>query len=315
MRNIDPVSIRLFLAILEEGSISKAAARECVVPSAVSKRIGALEEMFNVALLERTPKGVSPTPAGEALQHHARSLLQVIDRLQGEMSEYVDGVRGHIRVLTSVSSLATRLPGDIQDFMTIHQRIKIDLAEDITPAIFRAVRDGTTDIGIAPDIVSHEGLQVLPYRRFSLALVVPKDHPLAACTQIAYAQTLDYEQVELSRNSGMAELLGFAARGIKQPKRIRVRVSAYDTVCRMVANGMGVGVVPLFFRSQYEQSLGLSFVPLVDAWAKPTICIAVRSLESLPSAAKVFVAYLNQRIAMEQASDALLDSMSPRIPI
>ena len=86
MRDIDPVSIRLFLATLEEGSIARAAAREAIVPSAVSKRISEMEAELKVPLLDRSVKGVHPTPAGLALAHHARNLLQGMDRMQREMA-------------------------------------------------------------------------------------------------------------------------------------------------------------------------------------------------------------------------------------
>lgn len=303
MRNIDPFSIRLFLAILEEGSIAKAAAREAIVASAVSKRISELEAQFRVPLLERGAKGVTPTPAGEALRHHARMLLQAMDRMDGEMSEYCDGIRGRIRVQASFSSLSSYLPGDIKDFVRSHDRIKLDLQEDITPAIFRAVIDGTCDVGIAPDIADHEGLQIYPYRSLSLAVAVPIGHPLSQHTHLRYAETLEFDQVELNPASGMATLLDNVARDHKPAKHTYIRVGSYETICRMVASNMGIGVVPLFFSQSHAQVFGLKFIPLSDPWAQPMICIAVRESETLPSAAKVFVEHLRQR-GMQDRPDA-----------
>ena len=309
MRDIDPFTIRLFLSVLEEGSIGKAAAREFIVPSAASKRIGELEAMFRMPLLERGAKGVTPTPAGQALQHHARMVLQAMDRLHGEMSEYVDGVRGRIRVMAGVSSLASHLPGDIQEFMRTHERISIDLEENTTPRIFRAVLQGTADVGIAPNIANHEGLQIYPYRSLTLAVVMPDGHPLAKKTQLSYAETLEFEQVELGRSSGLSALLDTAVRDFTRAKRTRIRVHSYETICRMVASGMGIGVVPLFFAQSHGKMFGLHFARLTDAWADPMICIAVRENAPLPSAAKAFVDHLQQRGMDERLQDSLLDVM------
>lgn len=115
-RPIDPVSLRLFVAAVESKSLTRAAKRECIVPSAVSKRISEMEAMFGVPLLERGPKGVRPTPAGQALVVHARTVLQDMGRMHRDMAGYATGVRGHIRLAASVAALSGDLPLDIQSF-------------------------------------------------------------------------------------------------------------------------------------------------------------------------------------------------------
>ncbi|MDH0090202.1 LysR family transcriptional regulator [Achromobacter mucicolens] len=92
-RDIDPVSLRLFLAALEEGSLARAAARENIVPSAVSKRMSEMEDAFGVPLLERGVKGVQPTPAGDALAAHARRVLEDMDRMHRDMAGFATGGR------------------------------------------------------------------------------------------------------------------------------------------------------------------------------------------------------------------------------
>ena len=64
---LDLLSLRLFLTICEEKSIGRAAERECIAPSAVTKRVQELEYLFDVKLLYRNAKGTVPTPVGEAL--------------------------------------------------------------------------------------------------------------------------------------------------------------------------------------------------------------------------------------------------------
>lgn len=292
MRDIDPVSIRLFLATLDEGSIARAAARENIVPSAVSKRISEMEADLRVPLLDRSVKGVHPTPAGEALGHHARALLQGMDRMQREMAGYVDGVRGLIKVLASVTSLSGALPADIMRFRAERPQIEIDVEERTTPAIYRSVREGLADVGVASEFASHEGLQVFPYRRYALAVVLPAGHALAGAPQLAYAQLLDNDLVELSRDSGISQVFDEAAREARTSRTVRARVSSFETICTLVAGGMGVGVAPLYLKAAKEKTLDVRFVPLTDAWAQPRSFVAVRDLDTLPLAARAFVAHL-----------------------
>jgi DNA-binding transcriptional LysR family regulator len=292
VRDLDPVSIRLFLATLEEGSIARAAARENIVPSAVSKRISDLEAQLRVPLLDRGAKGAQATPAGQALAHHARQLLQSMDRMQREMAGYVDGVRGVVKVLASVTSLSGELPADILRFRADRPQIEVDLEERVTPAIYRGVREGVADVGVASEFASHEGLQVFPYRRYVLAAVLPASHARARARSVAYAELLDDDLVELGRDSGIAQVFDEAARAAQAPRTVRARVSSFETICTLVARGMGVGVAPLYLKASKERSLGVRFVPLSDAWAQPRSFVAVRDLQTLPVAVQAFVDHL-----------------------
>lgn len=288
MHRIDPISARLFLAILDAGSIGRAAQREHIVPSAVSRRLAELESMFEVALVERGARGVTATPAGEALAHHARLLLRTIERMGTEMSEYRRGVRGHVRVRASASSLAAGLPELLQAFTHEHEGVKLDLVEQDTPEVFRQVAEGDADIGVAPDIVRH-GLQVFPYHRYDLCAVVPQDHPLARLETARYAQTLVYDQVDLTYGSALSTLLDAAAAQLGMVKRTRIRAMGFESVCRMIGSGMGIGVGPSFLAPTHGPMYRLRFVPFDEPWAHPLICILVRDLESLPQAARALV--------------------------
>lgn len=297
MRDIDPVSIRLFLATLEEGSIARAAARESIVPSAVSKRIADLEAQLRVSLLVRGAKGALPTPAGQALAHHARHLLESMDRMQREMAGYGDGVRGVIKVLASVTSLSGELPADIMRFRAERPQIEVDVEERVTPAVYRSVREGLADVGVASEFASHEGLQVFPYRRYVLAAVLPAGHPRARAKKIAYAELLDNDLVELGRDSGISLVYDEAAREARLSRTVRARVSSFETVCTLVARGLGVGVAPLYLKAAKERALNVRFVPLSDDWAQPRSFVAVRDFDALPVAAQAFVSYLRASAA------------------
>ncbi len=297
MRDIDPISIRLFLATLEEGSIARAAARENIVPSAVSKRISDMEAQLKVPLLERGARGAQATPAGEALARHARHLLQSMERMQREMAGYVQGVRGVIKVLASVTSLSGELPADILRFRTAHPQIEVEVEERTTPAIYRGVREGLADVGVASEFASHEGLQVFPYRRYALAAVLPAGHPRARARRIAYADLLGDDLVELSRDSGISVVFDEAAREARTRRTVRARVSSFEIICTLVGRGMGVGVAPLYLKSAKEKTLGVRFVPLTDGWAQPRSFVAVRDLATLSLAARALVEHLQKNAA------------------
>jgi DNA-binding transcriptional LysR family regulator len=96
-RLFDPVTLKLFVAVCEERNIGRAAEREAIVPSAISKRIAALEDDVGAPLLVRGRRGIEATPAGEALLRQARDILGMMERARVELAEFTSGIVGSAR--------------------------------------------------------------------------------------------------------------------------------------------------------------------------------------------------------------------------
>src|SRR3546814_5638566 len=107
-----------------------------------------MEESLGVALLIRDRRGVQPTSAGRALLHHARAVLQQMDRMHGELDQYGKGLKGHVRLLCNTSALSEYLPDILSDFLTQHPQISVDLEEKMSYDIADAIRNDIADIGI-----------------------------------------------------------------------------------------------------------------------------------------------------------------------
>ncbi|KAG1245055.1 hypothetical protein G6F65_021451 [Rhizopus arrhizus] len=93
----DPTSLKLFISVVEQGTIAAAAEHEHIAAAAISKRISELEENLKIRLLIRTNKGIRPTPAGIALSTMARRALHELDEIAVQMRDYSRGLRGFIR--------------------------------------------------------------------------------------------------------------------------------------------------------------------------------------------------------------------------
>src|ERR1700751_4927801 len=109
----DLVDLRLFLFVVEAASITHGAAQACMALALASERIRLMEESLGAPLLERHRRGVRSTPAGAALAHHAQLVIQQLERMRGELSEYADGFRGRVRLFantTATTATAEFLP-------------------------------------------------------------------------------------------------------------------------------------------------------------------------------------------------------------
>jgi DNA-binding transcriptional LysR family regulator len=202
-RRLDLTSLQLFAAASELGSIGRAAEHEFIAASAASKRIADLEAAVGTPLFYRRARGVELTPAGQTLLHHARSVQFSLERMQADLSEYAEGVRGHVRVHANISAIVQFLPEDLAAFVQRHPGVKIDLSEHLSAAAVRSVREGDCDIGICHPSVSTEDLAFRPYRQDRLVLVVPQGHPLASVARLPFADTLDYDHLGLHSNSSI----------------------------------------------------------------------------------------------------------------
>ena len=302
-RPIDPTSLRLFIAVCEEGTIARAGEREFIAASAVSKRIADIEERAGTALLSRGQRGVAPTPAGEVLLRHSRRILREFERLHAELAEHASGEGGYVRLLANVSSMVEFLPEALSGFMLAQPKIRVDLEERGSLDVVRGVADGSADIGICRDVVPTAGLDVRAFRHDHFALIVAAAHPLAGQDALGFADTLDCDHVGLSSNASMYPLLQRIAAERGREWRVRMHVSTFDAAFRLMQGGRVVAVLPREAVGRSAAAYGLRAVPLTDAWARRAFVICVRGVAALsPAARRLYGHLLGERGADDAGS-------------
>ena len=116
-----------------------------------------------------------------------------------------------------------------------------------------------------------------------------KSHPLAARTTVAFADVLDFDLVGLDRTSSLQRFLADKAVRAGRPLRLRVQLRSFDSVCRMVEAGVGIGVVPQTTAARATMTMALGVVALKDDWALRDLKIVVRDLAALRPYARALV--------------------------
>src|SRR5690606_27349575 len=119
----DLTDLRLFLAIYEAGTITGGAQRCHMTVASASERVRGMEQDLGVPLLTRQRHGVHPTAAGRALLHHARNVLAHVDRMRGDLDQFGQGLRGHVRLLCNTAALSEYLPDLLGGFLLQHPRV------------------------------------------------------------------------------------------------------------------------------------------------------------------------------------------------
>lgn len=289
---IDLTTLQLYLAVVEEGSIARAARRAHLSGPAVSKRISELEHLLGVTLLARHSSGIRTTAAGDALAAEARSVLGTLDRLQAKLSDYAGGRRGSVTLCSGASGLVGRLPEDLKRFSADCPGVSIRVKEMHSRDVVRAVLEGEADIGIHAPHIPAPGLELHPYQAVRLVLLTPDSHPLARRRRVRLAEAARYEFLGLSEDSALGELLhAIASRG-EHALNARIRVAGHEPLRRLVQAGLGVGILPEFCALPYAAAMHLACIPLSDEWARYRLSICTRASDTLSMPTRLLLAQL-----------------------
>ncbi|GLS46694.1 DNA-binding transcriptional LysR family regulator [Methylobacterium brachythecii] len=292
MMRFDLVDLGLFRHVVEAGSITHGAERAHLALAAASARIKAMEVSLGAALLVRGRQGVVPTPAGQALLAHARSLLTDIDRLQSDLSVFAGGAVGQIRLMSNTNALTEFLPEALSAYLALHPGVSVDMEERTSDEIVGLVAEGATDLGIVAGTVDTGGLQTFPFRHDRFVAVVAAGHALSGRSSIGFAEVLEHDLVGLDRPSALTRFLSAKASRIGRVMRLRVQLRSFDAICRLVECGVGLGIVPETTARRAKRGMDFAILPLEDSWAARDLTLCVRDLDALAPFAQEFVTHL-----------------------
>jgi len=285
----DLTDLRLFCDVVEAGSITSGAERSALALAAASTRIRGMEDQLGAPLLVRSRQGVTPTPAGLTLLKHARSILAQSARMREDLGAYAGGLSGEVRLLANTNALAEFLPEALSSFLAAHPHVSVDLEERLSDEIVGLIAEGVGDVGIVAGTVDMGALQTFPFRSDRFVVVTSADHALAARERVAFAEVLAHDVVGLERSSSLQRFLAAKAAREGRPLRLRVQLRSFDSVCRLVECGVGVGVVPKTTALRAARTMSLGVVELADDWALRELRICVRNLDALGRYARELV--------------------------
>jgi molybdate transport repressor ModE-like protein len=292
----DLTDLRLFVAIVDCGSISAGAEAAHLALASASARVSGMEAMLGTALLHRGRRGITLTPAGETLLRHARIMTAQAERMRGDLRDFASGLKGEIRMLSNTAALVELLPAALRSFLAAYPDIDIDMEERTSADIVLAVAEERAEFGVVADSADPGRLETILLCTDRLTLIVAKDHPLAKREAVAFADAMDEPFVGLSAGALHAHLADQAAR-LGRRIGYRVRLRSFDTVARMVEAGIGIGIVPLAAAERCRAD-GLAIIPLSDSWAQRRLAICARRFDDLSRHARALVEEIRRQAEM-----------------
>jgi DNA-binding transcriptional LysR family regulator len=240
--------LRVLKEVAYRGSFSGAAQALSYSQSAVSQQIAALEAETGLTLVERHPRGVSLTAAGQALVRHAEGILARLEAAEEALSA-IAGLRGgRLRMASFPTAGATLMPLAIATFRSSHPDVEVTLAEGEPEEIVPRLRAGELDLALVFEFAGQsllpEGMTRVELLADAMYLALPREHALAARERIRL-QDLDGEAwVQTSRSSPCARHVVRSCHAAGFEPNVAFESDDYQTVQGLVAAGVGVALIP-----------------------------------------------------------------------
>ncbi|MDR5774388.1 MULTISPECIES: LysR substrate-binding domain-containing protein [unclassified Caballeronia] len=275
----DLTDMRLFLTVIERGSITAGAQAMHLALASASERIAGMESALGASLFERNRRGVQTTAAGDAFARHARMILAQVEQMRGELRTYATGLKGRIRLLSNTAALAAFLPPRLARFLAAYPDLSIDLDERPSAEIVQAVAEGRADLGIVADFTDLGNLQTHLVAEDQLVVMMNRAHRMANEHAVAFAEIVGDAFVGLT-DAALEMHLAERASRLGRQLEYRIHMRSIDNVATLVEAGIGLAIL-----SQASAELvrrpGLAVVPLSEPWATRRLHLCARAFDAL----------------------------------
>src|SRR3954464_12274493 len=234
-----------FVAVVEEGSFTRAARRVGITQPSLSEHIRALEQEIDGPVLERLPRGVALTPAGRTLLPEARAAVRAVERGRRAARATLTLEAGELEIATVLSMAVGLLPRFIRLWHVHHPDVGVRLQEFRHRMLLEeAVEQGIADFAIGPlPLRPWDGrLESIAWEEF--VVVAPPDDPVAHRSRITLEELADREWVLYHPDHGLAGILEEVCRRAGFSPRGTVRTSQAEGAARLASAGIGPALVP-----------------------------------------------------------------------
>jgi DNA-binding transcriptional LysR family regulator len=262
---LSPRQLALLVQLDEKRSVLHAADAAGLTQPAASKSLGQLEDALGVPLFSRHARGVTPTPYGEILVRHARSVLAELKQTHDELEAARSGLSGEVRVGTAITSATTLVPQAVialnRKSPSVHVRIELGFSETLV----RRLVARHLDIVIARLHTSQASADVSfeTIAEDAHVVAVRAGHPLAGRPEVTLAQTLEYTWVLPPAGNVMRDRLSteFLKAGLDPPGKV-IETPSLPIIMSLLENSDMIAPLATDVIRSYCEAGTLAILPL-----------------------------------------------------
>ncbi|HEY2625658.1 MAG TPA: LysR family transcriptional regulator [Candidatus Udaeobacter sp.] len=236
--------LRYFVAVADEGSFSRAAAKVRVAQPSLSQQIRKLEAEVGQPLFDRLPRSVVLTEAGRCLIDYARQILASIGDARRSVDELKDEVSGRLAVGAIPTIAPYILPELVGKFQKHYPEVSLEIVEDVTDGITRRVEAGELDVALASTCQQSPTLRRESLGNEPLLALVPEGHPLAKKTLVELDDLKSQKFLLLHEMHCLSQQVHHLLESRRLRPEIALAGSQLGTIANLVAAEIGVSIVP-----------------------------------------------------------------------
>ncbi|GMA27890.1 LysR family transcriptional regulator [Arenivirga flava] len=260
-----------FVAVAEEGHFGRAAERLRMTQPPLSRQVQKLEREVGAALLDRTSRGASLTPAGVALLAEARRLLALAEAAPRSARRVAEGRAGRLAVGFTATAALSVLGRVLAEADAVLPDVVVELGEHVSATQLDRLRDGRLDLGLLREAPVDGEFRTRVVHRERFVAALPVRHPLAASArEVRVADLADADMISYDPTAAryFDELSAAVLRGVR-PRSVQ-RVAQVHSMLALVAAGRGIALVPESIGALHWD--GVTLRP-VDGWPDPVVVL------------------------------------------
>ncbi|MBI5181643.1 MAG: LysR family transcriptional regulator [Nitrospirae bacterium] len=287
--------LKVFRAVAETGSFSKASKLVNLTQPAVSLQIQALEELYEAALFERTGKIITLTPAGKLLYKYAQDILNLYSTVEKEINNLTGLSKGNLQVGASSTIGNYLLPTVIIAFRKKYPKIDVNLLVSNTKGIVEMLNSGNIDIGLVEGDVSRQSLEIEKLLDDELVLIMSPDHPWVKRKNISISELVTQPVIMREDGSGTRQMIEKHLINNKislSDLKISLVLGSTEAIKTAVEHGMGVSILSNWTVKKEAQFGTIKTNSFKDLQLTRSFTIIFHKRGSLSSTAKEFLEFL-----------------------
>ncbi|WP_242907695.1 LysR family transcriptional regulator [Actinomadura terrae] len=280
--------LEYFVAVTEEASFTKAAARLHVAQPGVSAQIRQLERELGQPLLDRSGRTVRLTEVGAAVLPYARAALAAVEGARLSVDELTGLLRGHVTIGTIDWIRSLKLPAMLADFHRDHPNVEITVTQEDSATLTEGLRTGRVDLAfISLASEPPEGLRTRVVIEQEVYAAVAPGHELAGRTTITLRALAGHDLVSLPKGTGLRAVLDEACAEAGVRPRVAFEAAEPPVLAQLAAHGLGVAILPEAAAHAYADELRL--MPIVRPRLSGRIALAWRAEGPRSPAARALI--------------------------
>jgi len=262
---MDLRQLEMFIAVADNSSFTSAGRQLHVAQSAISRKIGLLEDELGEPLFKRVNKRIFITPAGGMFLTYARRIFQDLRNATLEISEFSRLEWGHLSIGAGMMACIYILPPVLEKFRALHPRIELEVATGSTEALLSKLRNNSIEIGVLTLPIRGSDLEVLPLCEEEMVVVVSRKHPALSQRRWINAEEIPkYPLIAFSRETRTRAVLDQFFKDAGIVPRILMEIENVAMIKPLIKIDLGISVIPLSAVAEESKRKELHYLRIRD---------------------------------------------------